>query len=286
MNASIKLKYIPSTWKVAEIIMIPKPGKPPIDVKSYRPISLLPIISKIFESIIQKRIQVYIDRFKVIPNHQFGFRKSHATIDQIHRITDFIEKAFERKEICSSVFLDVAQAFDKVWHKGLIYKLNRFLPSSYVKLLSSYLSDRTFRVREENEYSSLKDINAGVPQGSILGPILYLIYTSDLPELENIKVATFADDTSLMATGRDILESTSKLQEANDSISNWCKTWRIKLNETKSVHVNFTLKKIENPPNVTLNNITVPLENKAKYLGMTLDTKLRWKEHVKIKRKE
>ena len=286
MNASIKLKYIPSTWKVAEIIMIPKPGKPPIDVKSYRPISLLPIISKLFESIIQKRIQVYIDRFKVIPNHQFGFRKSHATIDQIHRITDFIEKAFERKEICSSVFLDVAQAFDKVWHKGLIYKLNRFLPSSYVKLLSSYLSDRTFRVREENEYSSLKDINAGVPQGSILGPILYLIYTSDLPELENIKVATFADDTSLMATGRDILESTSKLQEANDSISNWCKTWRIKLNETKSVHVNFTLKKIENPPNVTLNNITVPLENKAKYLGMTLDTKLRWEEHVKIKRKE
>lgn len=285
-NAVIRLKYIPSIWKVAEIIMIPKPGKPPNDVKSYRPISLLPIISKVLESIIQKRIQLYIDRFKVIPNHQFGFRKSHATIDQIHRITDVIEKAFERKEICSTVFLDVAQAFDKVWHQGLLYKLNRFLPHSYVKLLSSYLSDRVFRVREENDYSSLRDIKAGVPQGSILGPLLYLIYTSDLPEIENIKVATFADDTSLMALGRNIADSTSKLQEANNSITNWCRQWKIKLNETKSVHVNFTLKKIENPPTVTLNSIEVPIRDKAKYLGMTLDTKLRWNEHVKIKRKE
>lgn len=285
-NAAIKLRYFPSIWKVAEIKMIPKPGKPPNDVKSYRPISLLPIISKLFEIVIQKRIQIYIDRFKVIPNHQFGFRKSHATTDQIHRITDVIEKVFEKKEVCSTVFLDVAQAFDKVWHKGLIFKLNRFLPNSYVELLSSYLTDRVFRVRELNDYSPLKDIKAGVPQGSILGPLLYLIYTSDLPIMENIKVATFADDTALMATGRNIVESTSKLQDANDSISNWCKSWKIKLNETKSVHVNFTLKRIHIQPNVTLNNIQVPLDNKAKYLGMTLDTKLRWKEHVKIKKKE
>ena len=223
LNTAIKLRHVPSIWKVAEIIMIPKPGKSPNDVKSYRPISLLPLISKLFEIIIQKRIQVYIERFKVIPNHQFGFRKSHATIDQIHRITDVIEKVFERKEICSTVFLDVAQAFDKVWHEGLILKLNRFLPSSYVKLLTSYLTDRTFRVREENDYSHLKDIKAGVPQGSILGPILYLIYTSDLPTMENLTVATFADDTALMATGRDIVESSSKLQNANNLISNWCK---------------------------------------------------------------
>lgn len=286
LNAAIKLRYVPGIWKVAEIIMIPKPGKSPNDAKSYRPISLLPIISKVFESIVLKRIQVYLNRFEVIPNHQFGFRKSHATVDQIHRITDVIEKAYERKEICSSVFLDVAQAFDKVWHEGLIYKLNRFLPDSYVKLFTSYLTDRVFRVREENEYSSLKDIKAGVPQGSILGPILYLIYTSDLPITENVKVATFADDTSLLATGRDIVESTSKLQEANNAVSNWCKSWKIKLNESKSVHVNFTLRNIENPPNVTLNNIIVPIENKAKYLGMTLDTKLHWKEHIKIKRRE
>ena len=184
------------------------------------------------------------------------------------------------------LFLDVAQAFDKVWHKGLIYKLYRFLSKSYVNLFSSYLNNRIFRVRIENEYSSLKHINAGVPQGSILCPILYLIYTSDIPVLNNVKVATFADDTVLLATGKNINESTSKLQEANNSISNWCNIWNIKLDETKSVHVNFTLKNIFSQPHVTLNNIIVPLDNKAKYLGMTLDAKLRWKEHVKIKRKE
>ena len=286
INSSIKLSYIPNIWKVAEIIMIPKPGKSPNEVKSYRPISLLPSISKLFEIVIQKRIQVYIERFKVIPNHQFGFRRSHSTIDQIHRITDVIEKVYEKQEVCSTVFLDVAQAFDKVWHKGLIFKLNRFLPKSYVQLLSSYLTDRVFRVRVENEFSSLKDIKAGVPQGSILGPILYLIYTSDLPVMENIKVATFADDTALMATGRNLIESTSKLQEANDSISNWCKSWKMKLNETKSVHVNFTQKRFVTQPRVKLNDIEVPHDNKAKYLGMTLDAKLNWKEHFKIKKKE
>lgn len=286
INSAIKLMHVPDIWKVAEIIMIPKPGKPPNEVKSYRPISLLPIISKLFEILIQKRLQVYIKRFNVIPSHQFGFRKAHSTIDQIHRITNEIERVFERNEVCSTVFLDVAQAFDKVWHKGLIYKLNKFLPNSYVQLLTSYLTKRVFRVKHGNEFSKLKDIYAGVPQGSILGPLLYLIYTSDLPVMGNIKVATFADDTALIATGKIIIESTSKLQQSLDSISNWCGSWKIKLNETKSVHVNFTHKKIDTQSRVKLNNIEVPLDDKAKYLGMTLDAKLNWKEHFKIKKRE
>lgn len=286
LNAAIKLRHFPSTWKVAEIIMLPKPGKPLNEVKSYRPISLLPMISKLFEIIILTRTQLYIDRCKIIPNHQFGFRKKHSTVDQIHRITDVIEKVFERKEVCSAVFLDVAQAFDKVWHEGLLFKLNKFLPRPFVQLLTSYLSDRLFRVRHEHEYSELKDIKAGVPQGSVLGPTLYLIFTCDLPSMENITVATFADDTALLAIGNDVAESTNKLQLANDCISNWCKSWKIKLNEAKSVHVIFTLKKIEMIPVVTINNIIIPHDNTAKYLGMTLDAKLRWKEHVKIKRKQ
>lgn len=285
-NGALKLGHFPSAWKVAEIIMILKPGKIQNEVTSYRPISLLPMLSKLLEIIILNRIQLYIDRCKIIPNHQFGFRRKHSTIDQIHRITDLIEKVFEQKQICSAVFLDVAQAFDKVWHAGLLYKLNKFLPKSFVNLLSSYLSDRVFRVRQDNEYSELKDISAGVPQGSILGPTLYLIFTSDLPGTENTTIATFADDTAILATGPDIAESTSKLQTANDCISNWCKTWKIKLNEAKSVHVNFTLKKILTNPRVKINNVEVPQHNTAKYLGMTLDTKLHWKEHVKIKRKQ
>lgn len=285
-NAAIKLRHFPSGWKVAEIIMILKPGKPQNEVKSYRPISLLPMFSKLLEIVISNRVQLYIDRCKVIPNHQFGFRKKHSTIDQIHRITDAIEKTYEKKEICSSVFLDVAQAFDKVWHQGLLFKLNKFLPKAFVDLLSSYLSDRVFRVRQENDYSELKDIKAGVPQGSVLGPTLYLIFTCDLPFNDNTTVATFADDTAVLAFGSDVAESCHSLQSAVNSISHWCKMWRIKLNESKSVHVNFTLKKLMSNPVVKINNIEIPQSNDAKYLGITLDAKLRWKEHVKIKRKQ
>jgi hypothetical protein len=95
----------------------------------------------------------------------------HATIDQVHRITSVIEKALEEKKVCSTIFLDVAQAFDKFWHDGLIYKLETFLPKQYAQILKSYITERHFRIKQE-AYSDLKDIKAGVPQGSVLGPVL------------------------------------------------------------------------------------------------------------------
>lgn len=153
INSTIRLRYVPRAWKVAEILMILKPGKPPNEVKSYRPISLLPILSKVFEKLLLKRMKPIIEERKLIPNYQFGFREKHSTVDQIHRISDVIERTLEEKKICSTIFLDVAQAFDKVWHKGLIFKLRKMLPTYYVEILSSYLSDRLFRIKQEEEYS-------------------------------------------------------------------------------------------------------------------------------------
>ena len=199
INAAFKLKHVPILWKTAEVIMIPKPGKPINEVKSYRPISLLPIISKLFEKLFLRRMKRIIERKQLVPDYQSGFRNKHATVDQVHRITDVIERSLEEKKICSAVFLDVAQAFDKVWHDGLIMKLKRCLPVQYVQLLESYISQRTFRVKQENEYSELKIINAGVSQGSLLGSVLYLLYTCDIPVAENIKLAIFADDTVVLA---------------------------------------------------------------------------------------
>ena len=131
INTAFRLKYVPKLWKVAEVIMIPKPGKPPHEVTSYRPISLLPVISKLFEKLLIKRIKPIIEEKGVIPSHQFGFRNKHSTIDQVHRITNIIENALEKQEVSSTIFLDVAQAFDKVWHKGLMYKLKQYLPKQY-----------------------------------------------------------------------------------------------------------------------------------------------------------
>lgn len=285
INASFRLKYVPRQWKVAEVIMIPKPNKPPNDKKSYRPISILPMMSKLFEKLLLKRIKPIIEDRKLIPPHQFGFREKHSTVQQVHRITNVIEEALENRKVCSSIFLDVAQAFDKVWHNGLKYKLYRDLPKQFHDILSSYISERHFRVKFDQEYSSLKKISAGVPQGSILGPILYLLYTSDLPITNEGTIATFADDTAILATGDNIEEATNKLQRATNEVCNWTKRWRIKLNETKSTHINFTNKKINWKP-IEINSQQVPYANTAKYLGMTLDTKLKWKEHVKKKKEE
>ena len=285
-NACFRLKHIPTCWKVAEVIMLPKPGKPPNDVKSYRPISLLPVISKLFEKLLLKRLKLIIEKHNLIPDHQFGFRSKHSTIDQIHRITDIIERALEEKQICSAVFIDVAQAFDKVWHEGLINKLNQMLPVQYVNIFSSYITDRLFRVKQEDEYSDLKEVRAGVPQGSILGPILYLLYTSDIPVLEDTTIATFADDTVLLTVDENLENATRKLQVASNKVANWTNKWRIKFNELKSAHINFTNKKIVEPISLYINGTKVPHVLNAKYLGMTLDVKLKWKEHVKKKRNE
>jgi len=108
---------------VAEVIMIPKPGKPPHEHASYRPNSLLPVMSKLFKKLLIKRLKPIIERKNLILNHQFGFRGKHSTIDQVNRIINIIENALEETKVCSAVFLDVAQAFDKVWHEELNYKL-------------------------------------------------------------------------------------------------------------------------------------------------------------------
>ena len=147
------------------------------------------------------------------------------------------------------------------------------------------MAERHFRIKYEDEYSKLNKIEAGVPQGSVLGPILYLLYTRDIPENNEVTIATFADDTAIMAVGNDIQETAKRLQTAINQISGWTKKWRIKLNENKSVHTNFTNRRM-NPVPIIINRKVIPYQNNAKYLGMTLDAKLRWKVHVKRKKKK
>jgi hypothetical protein len=183
------------------------------------------------------------------------------------------------------MFLDVAQAFGKVWHAGLLNKIEQLLNTEHSQLLKSYLTDRYFRVKEGEEYSDLKTVKSGVPQGSVLGSVLFLIFTRDIPQAAGTTVANFADDTSILAVGADVEEATEKLQHAADSIINWTKQWLIILNADKSKHVNFTNQRCRYLP-VTMNGKIIPSYQMAKYLGMTLDAKLRWKVHVKTKREE
>lgn len=285
INAVFRLQYVPQLWKIAEVIMIPKPGKPLDQPTSYRPISLLPVLSKLFEKILLKRIMSVIEEKKIIPNHQFGFRHKHSTIEQVHRIISVIEEALEGKKVCSAIFLDVTQAFDRVWHEGLIFKLKNMFPEVLAKILISYISFRFFRIKQDDCFSKIMEIKAGVPQGSVLGPVLYVLFTSDLPADSSNTTATFADDTAFLSVGKNTNESIPKLQQSISRMQSWTKKWRIKLNEGKSVHVDFTNKNAPYIPTF-LNDKIIPFANEAKYLGMNLDAKLRWKVHVKKKREQ
>jgi len=158
-------------------------------------------------------------------------------------------------------------------------------PTQGICINSGIILSREIRVKQGDAYSELKEIKAGVLQGSVLEPVLSLLYTSDLPNLENSTVATFANDTALLTVGSSNKESTRKLQTAINQIQKWTRKWQIQINKSKSVHINFTNRRFKHIP-VTINNQKVPYANTAKYLGMTLDAKLRWKAHVKKKREK
>lgn len=282
-NAILRIKYFPAQWKVAQIIMIPKPGKKPEEITSYRPISLLPVLSKLLEKLLLERLMPIIDINNLIPNHQFGFRREHSTIEQVHRIVNIVNKNYEEKKYCSAAFLDISQAFDKVWHIGLLYKLKKGLPYQYYEILKSYLEDRSFFVKINDKQSDLNTIQSGVPQGSILGPILYLIFTADIPSTNNAILATYADDTAILASHTDPATASTNLQENLIQIQQWLNKWKIKANESKSSHITFTLRRDSCPP-VTLNNENLPQTEEVKYLGMHLDRRLTWRKHIWSKR--
>jgi hypothetical protein len=284
-NAMLKLEFVPAQFKRAQLIVIPKPGKPLTQLTSYRPISLLPVISKVFEKLFLARIHTMIDEGTVMPSHQFGFRRKHGTIEQVHRVAGTIRQCLEKKSYCSAAFLDVSQAFDKVWHPGLLYKIKMFLPHSLFPILNSYLTDRTFQIKYQDILTDLHPIESGIPQGSVLGPFLYILYTSDLPQGAFSEVATFADDTAILSVHQDPAQASNNLQRTLDTITDWFRTWRIKINETKSVHITFTLNLNSCPP-VTINNTQLPEVSAVKYLGIHLDSKLNWRTHIWTKRQQ
>lgn len=282
-NAMLRLTYWPITWKYAEIVMIQKPNKPVDIPTSYRPISLLPSLSKIFEKLLLNRLFNDPSAENIIPDHQFGFRSFHSTVQQVHRVVNVIASTLEEKSHCSAVFLDITSAFDKVWHIGLLHKIKLLLPQQFYLLLKSYLEHRYFRVKFNGVFSDYVKANAGVPQGSVLGPYLYLLYTYNMPISDSTIIATYADDTAILSKHNDPIKASDNLQNHLDLLEKWLQTWRIKVNENKSVHVTFTTKPTTCPP-VRLNDKIIPERDKVRYLGLHLDRKLTWKHHILTKR--
>lgn len=152
-------------------------------------------------------------------------------------------------------------------------------------MIRSYLSERSFYVSVNNDESGIGNIKSGVPQGSVMGPILYSIYTADMPVNSDINIATYADDTAILASSSNPTEASRSIQKQLDELQLWFNKWNIKVNPDKSIQVTYTLRK-GNCPSLTLNGVTIPTSNCVRYLGFRIDRRLTWKEHIQMKRKE
>ena len=233
--------------------------------------------------------------FKVnnlISPNQSGFRPGDSTINQLLSIAHEIFVGFEDFDETRAVFLDISKAFDKTWHDGLIYKLKQMgIEGDLVKLLGDYLSNRFQRVVLNGQESGWKKINAGVPQGSVLGPLLFLVYINDLTDNISSNIKLFADDSSLFTRVRNNANATfERLTNDLATITNWASQWKMKFNPDitkQAIEVIFSHKhcnprknpKTPHPP-LTFNNIPVDRRSSTKHLGVILDERLSFREHV------
>ena len=224
----------PSVWKKGNIVPVHEKNDKE-RLNNYRPISLLPICSKIFERIIFHEIFRFFIKNDLISQHQSGFKPGDSCINQLLSITHEIYQSFDQGFDVRSVFLNISKAFDKVWHDGIIFKMKENgISGNLLNLLSNFLRNRKQRVALNGQISSWTDVNAGVPQGSILGPLLFLIYINDLAVGLSSNAKLFADDTSLLSAVHNANTTAEELNNDLVKISRWAYQWKMSFNPDPS----------------------------------------------------
>lgn len=298
INSCLSHAYFPEAWKHAKMIPIRKPGKPPQSPSSYRPISLLSSLSKMLERVLLKRLNNHLTNNNIIPPQQHGFRLFHSTSTQLHRITSHIKSALSGRLSLSTglVSLDIQKAFDCVWHNGLIYKLIHMknpitntaapVPTYLVKIVHSFLENRSFQVCINNTLSESHQIQYGTPQGSVLSPVLYNIYTHDIPLDPHCHLALYADDTAIYSSSRFAKQITNRLETYLSRIKKYYTKWKLTLNDDKTQVMFFTKRRTrqlpQRPFQVKSGGTTTDIEwsENLRYLGVIFDKTLTYKDHI------
>ncbi|GBP55467.1 RNA-directed DNA polymerase from mobile element jockey [Eumeta japonica] len=256
--------------------------------------SLLSGLAKLFERVLKTRLSNHLFGKGLIIDEQFGFRPAHSCSQQVLRLVEYVSKGFKTKQKTVAVCFDVAMAFDRVWHAGLVYKLYSLqVPDRLILIIQNFLSNRHFTFKHERTHSTRLLIRAGVPQGSALSPLLYSAYTNDIPHpMFGVQLALFADDTALFLRSRTRRSIFRHLPRAIDELGQWFRKWRIEVNPNKSAAIQFKYSKNRSKlvvdwktPNLKILNARIPWQRSYKDLGVTLDENLHFREHITRVRK-
>ena len=280
INESVNTGIFPNILKIARVIPLHKGGSKK-QVKNYRPISILPILSKIFEKVMKSRIVCFFEKFELFSPNQFGFRGNKSTTDAILKFLDEDYSSLESKNMLLSIYLDFSKAFDTIDHHLLCQKLNYYgIRRNVNKWFESYLSSRKQFVAINNCNSETKELSYGVPQGSILGPLLFLIYINDMQECTTLKLIHYADDSTAYTSHNNLIPLCSLVNEELHKIDNWTRANKLSLNIDKTNFSIFTNKPCNNIPDIIIRNNIIARSNTQKFLGIFVDERLTFKTHI------
>ena len=278
-NSCMREGFYPDSFKVARVVPVFK-AEDPTEFSNYRPVSVLPVLSQIFERVIRNRIVNFLDANEVLIPEQFGFRPGHSTAMAVLEMVEKIRKAWSNKNTAVGVFLDLKKAFDTVDHKILLAKLEHYgIRGTALKLLGSYLDGRSQYVNYAGYESERGPLECGVPQGSVLGPLFFLLYVNDMVRASsNLNLVLFADDTNAFAEGKNLSEVVRKVNEGLSDLSVWFRCNKLTLNLKKTEYVHFRGPGVvsSSQEGIKIGNESIGQVNGVKFLGVWIDEGLRW----------
>lgn len=271
---SLSTGSLPEDWKMSKIIPIPKGGEV-TSVSNYRPIALTSTVCKILEHIVSKNVRQFLSGNKILNECQHGFREGLSTVTQLVETVHYLSEVLDRKGQVDIIYLDFRKAFDKVSHKKLLIKLKCVLGNTtVVRWIESFLTNRQQFVSIDEHKSEICDVESGVPQGSVLGPLLFLLYINDLIMDSSIQARLFADDCIIYTEVKSVADQL-RLNEYLSKINDWCAKWQMSLNTQKTVCMTITHKRQPLEFSYVIQGVSLTNVIEYKYLGVTITADLK-----------
>jgi ribonuclease HI len=288
LNNALSCSYFPSQWRHAKVKVIPKLNKANYSLpSSYRPISIVCSLSKVFEKIILSRLQWLAKSYDWLHDHQHGFREAKSTETAAHQLVSFVEEGFERGHTSAVAFIDIQSAFDKASHLAITSALRKKgCPEYLVRMIRSFLFQRVASLCHDSISVSV-NLSTGCPQGSVLSAFLWLILVDDVLKLSfdfHFLTLAYADDVTLAASHKDPSIATAHTQAICDEVVSWARTVDLSINAAKTTFVLFSRRRTR-PPDISLNidSLSITPVNEVQYLGFILDQRLSWSSHLQAK---